>query len=375
MPATDLTLAVLLAISAYSYFGYPLLLRLIASLKRKKFLRAEITPDVTVLLIARNEVGRLRERVKNILEQDYPPDKLALAVASDGSDDGTAKLITELEREDARIKGFVFAKNRGKAPVINDVVPQLVSEIVFFADARQKWRKDFVRTITGNFADRTVGAVSGELVLEEEGSEGQTTVGLYWRYEKWIRKNESATGQVTGATGAGYAIRRKLFRRIPDNALIEDVVLPLEIMADGKAVLFDERAIALDRLSRTGTAEFRRKLRTLAGNYQILCHPFRMGRWYKNPFRFLSHKASRLFVPWMMLTTLPLCFISTGGWALPIGAIEALFLLMGALGLLFPSLRKKSVAFNFPAGFCILNVAALCSAFVCLTGIRTAAWR
>ena len=166
-----------------------------------------------------------------------------------------------------------FAVRRGKAAVLNDVVPRASGAIVVLADARQRFEPDTVRALTRPFADPAVGAVSGELILTEtpDGPTVGRGVGVYWRYEKLIRKSESRVDSTVGATGAIYAIRRELFEPIPEDTLLDDVLIPLRIVRRGYRVLFEPAARAWDRVAASAGEELARKVRTLAGNFQLFC--------------------------------------------------------------------------------------------------------
>jgi biofilm PGA synthesis N-glycosyltransferase PgaC len=161
-----------------------------------------------------------------------------------------------------------------------------------------------IRELVANFADHSIGAVSGELLLmDEAGREATTGVGLYWRYEKALRSFESDIHSVAGATGAIYAIRRELYEDLPEDTLLDDVLTPLRIVLKGSRTVFDPDAKAYDTVSCCALAEYGRKVRTLAGNYQLLKHAPQAVVPWRNPifFQFVSHKIARLLVPWALL--------------------------------------------------------------------------
>ena len=165
-----------------------------------------------------------------------------------------------------------FREHRGKPALVNALVPVVHGEIVMFADARQRFEPRTVRELVANFADPRVGAASGELVLT--AADGTTAAGqgtaFYWRYEKFIRSTEGRVDSTIGATGAIYAIRRSLFEPIPDDTLLDDVLIPLRIVRRGYRVVFEPEARAHDCASATARQEFVRKTRTIAGMFQLL---------------------------------------------------------------------------------------------------------
>lgn len=295
---------------AYVYVGYPLLLAAWARLRTKSVRRAPLgadAPGVSLVVAARNEAHRLPARVANLLAQDYPG-PLEVIVVSDGSTDATRDALATFGD---RVRLVEIAAS-GKPSALNAGVAAAAKEILVFADARQEFAPDAVRRLVENFADPAVGAVTGELLLDCEGDgvpAGTTfgeSVGAYWRYEKWLRRQESAVWSTLGATGAIYAMRRALWRPLPAPALLDDVLAPMRVVLRGSRVIFDDRAKAYDRVEADAAAERRRKVRTLAGNFQILAlepallNPLKNRVWVQ----YVSHKLGRLAVPYAMALAL-----------------------------------------------------------------------
>jgi len=285
----------------YVYIGYPLLIWLRARVHEQAYRRVDSEPLVSVIVVAYNEAQRIERRIENLLSLDYPRQKLEIVVASDGSTDGTDTRARWFERAGVRVRAF--ETRRGKAAVLNDVVPLARGEIVVLADARQRFASDALRALVADFADRRVGAVSGELEIRTRSNDAGTTIGagssFYWRYEKFIRRNESRSNSTVGVTGAVYAIRRELFETIPDDTVLDDVLIPMRIVSHGYRVLFEPAARAYDLAAVSPRQEFVRKVRTIAGMFQLfarehwLLNPFRNGVWFET----LSHKGLRLLTP------------------------------------------------------------------------------
>jgi cellulose synthase/poly-beta-1,6-N-acetylglucosamine synthase-like glycosyltransferase len=198
--------------------------------------------------------------------------------------------------------------SHGKAAGLNDAIKLATGEVLLFTDARQHIESGALRLLVENFADPDVGAASGELMLGDPAS-GETGkgMGLYWRIEKKVRELESASNSVVGATGAIYCARRNLIEDspLPDGTILDDVLLPMHIVRQGFRVIFDSRARAWDSPDLGDGREFSRKVRTLSGVYQLL----RIAPWLlrsQNPirFEFVSHKLSRLAVPFALLALL-----------------------------------------------------------------------
>jgi biofilm PGA synthesis N-glycosyltransferase PgaC len=286
------------ALVTYTYVGYAGWLRLRMFWRSRPVMRGAITPPISVVMVVRNEEKIVGSKLQNLLSLDYPADRLEIVVVSDGSSDGTEQILQDYAR-DARIQAVLNQLPKGKAAGLNDAWEIAQGELVVFTDARQKIEPLAVRLLAENFADPDVGCVSGELMLgDPQSGESGKGLGLYWRIEKRIRELESASGSVVGATGALYAARRELLTSVPAGTILDDVYLPMQIVRQGKRVIFDERARAWDTPDMGAEREFSRKVRTLSGNYQLVQFaPWLLRR--ENPirFEFVSHKLLRLAVP------------------------------------------------------------------------------
>ena len=379
-----------LALILYTYAGYPLVLYVWARLRprpvRKN--RAAAEPLVTVVIAARNEESSIGKRVENLLAQNYPPQKLEIVVVSDGSTDGTDAIVDALaSRQGAvirrgkevhpRIRLARIPERRGKPNALNRGVELAIGEIIVFADARQDFDANAVRELVANFADPSVGSVSGELAFRQSpNADVQTEIGIYWAIEKWIRKTEGLVSSTAGATGAIYAIRRELFETIPEETLLDDVYVPMKIVCRGFRNAFDERAIAHDVFSKGMPAEKRRKIRTLLGNYQLLRLMPELSSPASNPvfFQFLSHKVLRLFVPFFFLALLVASALAAGSfYRLALGGIAAL----AALAVFKRPLSRVPVLGRLGAlssTFLVLNYFAFLAFFHCMRRERAKVW-
>lgn len=292
---------------AYVYAGYPLILALWSRAAGRPIEPPPARgghphPSVSVVVAARNEARRLPDRISNLLAQVYPH-PIEIIVVSDGSTDGTADALSPF----ADRVHFIELPGGGKPQALNAGVAAAKGEVVVFADARQRFAPDAILALVANFSDHRVGAVTGELMLDcQSDSTIADGVGLYWTYEKWLRRHESRVWSTLGATGAIYAMRRSLWRPLPVETLLDDVLAPMRVVLEGKRVIFEERARAFDRVAADGAAESRRKTRTLAGNYQILALEPRLLIPLVNPvwLQYTSHKLGRLIVPWALVATL-----------------------------------------------------------------------
>ena len=281
---------VAVALILYSYAGYPLLLLLRAALQRRTDRdRRPFEPTVTMLIVAHNEESVIEAKLKNCLSLDYPKDRLEVLVASDGSSDRTEAIVAGFADRGVRL--LSLPGPRGKPAALNRAVAEGHGEILVLCDARQTLAPDSIRELVQHFADPRVGAVSGELHLGEADGAGRG-VDLYWKYEKLIRRTESQIDSTVGVTGALYALRKELFRPLDPRIILDDVAIPMDVVQAGLRVLFEPGARVFDRASNASDTEYRRKLRTLAGNYQLvflepwLLDPRRNRLWWQ----FVSHK-------------------------------------------------------------------------------------
>jgi len=346
----------------YTYVGYPLLIKTWAQLRGQPHHRSTISPLVSILVVAHNEAPRIGRRIQNLLALDYEVNRLEIVIASDGSNDATVALASTFQSAGLRVA--VFDEHRGKPAVLNDVIPGLRGEIVVLMDVRQSIATNAIRMLVENFADAGIGAVSGELVLTgSESRDGASDgsmggVGFYWRYEKFIRLNESRVDSTIGVTGALYAIRRELFEPIPADTILDDVLIPMQIVRKGYRVLFETAALATEALSDSSGAEFRRKVRTIAGNFQLLLqHP-----WLLDPFanrlwlQTVSHKLFRLLCPAFLVLLLVVNFFLLDFLIYQVALVLQLLFYTAALtAQLIPQTSKKTPLLSVPHAFCLLN--------------------
>ena len=311
----------------YVYGGYPILLGVWAWVVQrtrrhrtaddKAFRRVGSFPPVTVIIAARNEGHRLPARIENLLASDYPKDRMQIIVASDGSTDDT---MTAVQPYTASVE-LIMLSAGGKARALNAAVARARNPILVFADARQRFAPDTIRRLVRHFDRLSVGAVSGELVLDcERGGSASTVgdgVGAYWKYEKWLRRREAIVGSTLGVTGAVYAMRRALWQPLPHETILDDVLGPMRIVLRRYRVLFDAEALAFDEAARDVSVETQRKVRTLAGNFQLLALEPRLLIPVVNPvwIQFISHKIGRLAVPYALMALLASSlWLATESW-------------------------------------------------------------
>jgi biofilm PGA synthesis N-glycosyltransferase PgaC len=340
----------------YVYVGYPLLLaawaRTVDRKPRAKEFEAGQWPSISIIVAARNEAHRLAARAKDLLDQDYPGPRQIIVVSDGSADEPRTALAPYLDQIQ-----LIELPPGGKPVALNTGVLAARGDILVFADARQHFASGALRALVANFADPQVGGVTGELVLDcEMGAATDSSigdgVGLYWKYEKWLRRNESRVWSTLGATGAIYAMRRALWQPLPATSLLDDVLAPMRAVLGGSRIVYEERAIAFDRAAPDAAAESLRKTRTLAGNYQILAHEPRLLLPIVNPvwLQYVSHKIGRLLVPWTLVALLASsALLAAAAWFYMIVlAVQLAFYMLAAAGAWFKERERASrVAFTF----------------------------
>lgn len=285
---------------AFTYAGYPLLMALRARLAPRPPAPVPATPSVDVVLVVHDAADLLHAKLHNLMALDYPRARVRINVACDGCSDGSEAVARAFAGP--RLRVFAHRIRRGKSACIADLLPHLDAELVLFTDVRQRVDPAAARILAAVLSDRSVGAASGELVLEAGTGYGRG-IDAYWRFEKWLRRVESATGSIVGVTGALYAARRSLLVPPPPGIILDDMWIPLSIAATGHRVVFVPGAMAYDHGARDSAGEETRKRRTLAGNYQLLHRWPRLALPWGHPLalRLWGHKWLRLAAPWCLV--------------------------------------------------------------------------
>jgi cellulose synthase/poly-beta-1,6-N-acetylglucosamine synthase-like glycosyltransferase len=340
----------------FTFAGYALI---IAFATRKKTVRRSAFPSLTVaiVVVAHNEKERIIQRIENLLSCDYPPELFEIVVVSDGSTDGTPDAVRSLNHSQVRV--IELLKRGGKSTGLNAGVKTINSEVVVFTDARQKFKADTIRRLVTRFAEPEIGAVSGELEIASSANGVGSGVDAYWKLERFLRARESLLDSCIGCTGAVYAIRRSLYRDIPGDTVLDDVVIPMNIALAGFRVVHESSAIAFDPQPLDPIAEKRRKRRTLAGNFQMLFrHPEWMTPWRNRLWwQLISHKYLRLAGPFLLCVALmSSASLSYNAFYKAAFFVQVAFYIFAAIGRIF---RVRSKLFTLPAGFVFLNLSVL----------------
>lgn len=369
---------------SYTYVGYPLLL---AAASRIRFARPigggpDDAVPVSVVVAAHDEESRIAARIRELAGLVAArPAGGEVIVVSDGSTDRTVERARSAAAEaEATTSGraavlvLVQEPRQGKAMALNRAHGAARHPLMIFADARQSWAVDTIERLTAPFASPAVGAVSGDLVVESAPGV-MAGVGLYWRFEKWLRRTESRLDSMVSVTGCIAAVRRELFPTVPPGTILDDVYWPLVVAMRGHRVVHEERARAFDRLPERARDEFRRKVRTLAGNFQLMARlpaallPWRNRLWWQ----FVSHRALRLAAPWALIAAVTASAAMTGPLYRVAFAGQVLGYLVGLAGCQ-PAVAARSRLAAGAASFLVLNAAAWVAFWVWIGGGAPRSW-
>jgi len=341
----------------YVIAGYPLLLRWSAARNAIPVAKQPQLKTISILIAVHNGDKFLGDKLDSVVNVDYPRELMETYVLSDGSTDRTAEIARSYA--DRGIQLLELPKG-GKPAALNVGIARAKGEILILTDVRQVLERDSLREIVANFADPTIGVVSGDLPMREGIDAEESNTSLYWRYERAIRKDLGKLGSTFGATGPFYAMRRELAPAMPPDTLLDDMYLPLAAYFRGYRVIVDEDARAIE-YPFSVQGEFRRKLRTLAGNYQIMVKYPALVTWKNRMlFHFVSYKIGRLALPWLFVGL----FISSFGlphpWAAILVTLQVIFYGLAAVDLvLAPDSALKRLATPARTVVTLLAAAAL----------------
>ena len=375
----------------YVYFGYPLLLALLARLRPKQLgYPSDYVPNVTLLIAAHNEQDVIASKMENALTLDYPRENLQILVAADGSDDRTAEIVKSFEPRGVELS--YQPERRGKMAAINRAMPRVRHEIVLFSDANNMYARETLRELVKPFSDPKVGAVSGSKNILLSGEALTKADGLYWRYESCIKEQETRLSSCTGVSGEILAIRTHLYQSPPDKVINDDFFIALGILRQGYRLVYAPKARSFEHSSLTEQDEATRRSRIVAGRYQVMLMSIQLLPW-RNPllvWQILSHKFMRPWVPFAMIMALVMNLLAfviphttwkngilSLGWPyrLILFSLQIIFYLSAWLG---NNLRGRGVVgkiLYMPAFLVNSNFSAVRGLLSFLTGRQTALWQ
>lgn len=366
---------VCLLLGLYPYLIYPLLAWIAARVVAYQVVRGDAKPPVSILIAAYNEAAHIEATIRNKLQQDYQG-TLEVLVASDGSCDGTDQVVASVAATDPRVRLIRQENRQGKTAALNRLVGLSVGEIIVFSDANSLYRLDAVRSLVENFADASVGYVTGKMVyVSADGSVIGDGCSAYMRYENWLRSLETQLGSIVGVDGGVDAVRRGLYRSMRADQL-PDFVLPLEVVRQGHRVIYDPRAVLKEESLNDERAEFRMRVRVslralwaLRDERALLCGGggvlFAWELWSHKLLRYLS------FLPLGIACVANICMAIFMRQDLPLLIVQACFWTLAMLGLL----RVRWAPARLCLYFLLLNVAAAVALTKFARGQRIVTWQ
>jgi cellulose synthase/poly-beta-1,6-N-acetylglucosamine synthase-like glycosyltransferase len=361
-----------------TYVVFPILVLLRGALAQRPVRCGDATPRLSVVVAAHNEEEHIGARIDDLLAQDYPADAVEIIIASDGSDDRTEPIVRSYADRGVLL---VAAPRRGKIPTLNDGVASATGDLLVFTDANTRFRSDTLRRLVRPFADPEVGGVAGNQIYTRGDAHSATADGerAYWSFDRLLKQAQSRAGSITSATGALYAIRRSLFRPIPEG-VTDDFAISTQVVAKGYRLVFAADAVALEPVAVGAGTEFRRKVRVITqGLHAVrvmseLLDPFHHGFY---AFQLAWHKlARRLMVLPMLGVLLASPWLWTAGPFYRGAALVVFAFLAAALaGFALRRTRwARSRILTLPFYFCLVNLAALLAVLNLLRGRRIGLW-
>ncbi|MDD5072265.1 MAG: glycosyltransferase family 2 protein [Candidatus Omnitrophica bacterium] len=345
----------------------------LAAVLKKPYEIKDIEPYVSLIIPAHNEEKVIADKLNNALSLDYPRDKFEILLILDGCIDKTKAIAAGYK--DSRLKLIEQNPRKGKMAALNLAVPQAKGDIVVFTDANSLYEKDAIRKLVRNFADKRIGCVCGELKYRNESLVGEGE-DLYWKYEKFIKTNESRLYSLLVVNGSIYAIRKDLFEPV-EETLADDFVVPMVIAKKGYGLVYEPEAVTLEKTAASTKEGISQKARIIAqglkagfavGRIIVLSGPLRL-------FQFLFHKFIRWFVPvFLIIMFLSNIFLLNEPFYKVIFLCQGLFYIFAAIGHLLEKNNVKIGIFKIPLYFCVVNLASAIGIIKFLTGGIKATW-
>lgn len=366
---------IVLFIIVYAYCGYPVLLLILSRFKRREPAGEQILPSVSIIVAAYNEEKNIARKITRSLQLDYPPDRIEIIVASDGSSDGTCRAVENFT--DTRVKLISFSERHGKTFVQNEAAKRASGEILVFSDATTVYEPGILKALVRNFSDPSVGGVGGELrYVNLAGSAAGQGEGFYWKYERLIKRLECRVSSLIGVSGCCYAVRRSLYEDIPID-LISDFVVAQLLYEKGKRTVYEPGAVSYEETNDSFSDEFsmrvRVAVRTLHGMWRMrrLLNPFKYGIF---AVQLISHKFLRYLIPVFLFTALFLNILLIGNSSTLYGVLflaQIVFYSAVIAGWMFRGKKYVSIPFYF----FITNIALAVGFIRFLSGEKQVVWK
>lgn len=369
----------------YTYVGYGFVLYGVVKLRealrpRTAFADPDPWPEVTLLIAAYNEQEVVDEKMRNSLAQEYPAGRLRIVWVTDGSNDATNERLAAWSEAQVLFR----PERRGKTAALNRAFALIDTPLVICTDANTMLNAEAVREMVRLFSDPKVGCVAGEKrVAAADGANAAATEGIYWKYESKLKEWDDRLSSACGAAGELFAVRRSLFRPVPEDTLLDDFLISMRIVMQGYRIAYSTRAYALETPSADMGEEGKRKRRIAAGGLQAiarlwpLLNPFRYGFF---SWQYVSHRVLRWsLTPVLMLLLIPLnvvlaCCAERNTAYVVLLVLQALFYLAGIAGWVLSRRGVKNRLFYVPYYFLFMNVNVFRGMWYLLTHKGGGAW-
>lgn len=354
-----------MAVIAWRYILYPFVLTLFFSIMEKPVRKKEIYPLISILISAYNEEKSIIEKVNHLLHLDYPREKMEIIVGSDGSTDETYRIIKQLADEN-KVRYGVSFQRIGKNAMVNRLVKDARGEIFVIVDALQRIERTALKELVACFADESVGCVLGEVVLEP-GSLQDNKLLFYTSQENFLRKLENTIDSTFVTQGGMYAIRKELFRYMPEHLVLEDVYMAMNAVMLKKRAIFEPLARTYSLGSGKKEDIFTAIVKRYIGSYQIFSlfaeslNPFKTNV----AFQLISHDLLDLLIPYFAICAFfsSIFLFGKSGIFLLLFFIQLIFFCLAIIGFFLKNtgLRKASFSrvFFIPYELCFYNFAVL----------------
>lgn len=378
----------LLFIAWYTYVGYGILLYLIIGRHGRPApppcIPKDRLPPITIVMAAYNEATFIVQKIQNCLALDYPKHLITYFIVTDGSDDGTAKIVQTYASTNANLTHFHQTERKGKINAVQRVMTLVRTPITIFSDANTLVNPQALKKLVRHFTDPEIGAVAGEkrIKMDQKDEASAAGEGFYWKYESALKRWDAQLYSVVGAAGELFAIRTHLFEPVPNDTIIEDFYLTLRIAQRDFRVAYEANAYAVETASVSVQEELKRKIRIAAGGLQSisrlkdLLNPLKYGIL---SFQYISHRVLRwtiapIALPFILLLNLALIYFSDMAIYRILLALQMLFYLAAIVGWFLEKRKLKFKVFFIPYYFCMMNYAVYMGFFRIISGKQTVLW-
>ena len=364
---------------AYVYVGYPLLLFVVSRVWTRRVAKAPVTPTVTMVIAAYNEEQAIAGKLDNSLALDYPADRLDIMVTSDGSTDGTNRIVREYEARHPGRVTLLDLPRAGKTAGQNRAAEVARGEILVFSDATTIYDSGAVKAMVANYADPLVGSVGGDVRYVRAGEEA-TGKGrqMYWNYEASIRRWESQIFTVIGATGCIYSLRRSLYTHL-DPAAISDFVQPAKALLQGyRSVVEDDATCYEVAESKQMGEELRRRARVVHRGIRGVGYMAEVLNPFRHPFlcfQIVSHRLLRWGIPFLLIAAFVAnAFLLDAPFYQLTLALQLAFYGGALAALVLDRWHIRPRGLFVPLYFCLVNLAPLIAVWSLLKGEKKIVW-